>query len=360
MTTTTEFSVQYTQFLDSESQLSISEQQLKEKGINAASLLDFYQYMLLSRTFDTKAVALQRTGRLGTYPSCIGHEAISTAIGITMRSEDVFIPYYRDVSTLLIRGTKMEEILLYWGGDERGMDYSINREDFPFNVPIASQCLHSVGVAYAFKLRQQARVAVVVCGDGATSEGDFYEAINAAGVWQLPIVFVVINNQWAISVPRDKQSRCETLAQKAIAGGISGEQIDGNDSIATQVQLAKAIESARAGRGPHVIEAITYRLSDHTTADDASRYRADKEREEGWNKEPIKRLANFLIAQQYASEAQLQALQNLCSHEVEESVQRYLDTPAQPSSAMFEYMYKEMPEQLQQQLSKTSHNPKQS
>jgi len=209
-------------------------------------------------------------------------------------------------------------------------------------------------------LRQQARVAVVVCGDGATSEGDFYEAINAAGVWQLPIVFVVINNQWAISVPREKQSCCKTLAQKAIAGGISGEQIDGNDSIATQVQLAKAIESARAGRGPHVIEAITYRLSDHTTADDASRYRADKELEEGWDKEPIKRLANFLITQQYASESQLQALQDFCSHEVEESVQRYLDTPAQPNSAMFAYMYKEMPEQLQQQLSQLSHNPKQS
>ncbi|NQZ33095.1 MAG: pyruvate dehydrogenase (acetyl-transferring) E1 component subunit alpha [Oceanospirillaceae bacterium] len=354
MTTIAEFSVQYSQFLDSKSTLKITEEQLASHGINADTLLIFYKHMLLSRTFDTKAIALQRTGRLGTYPACIGQEAISTAIGLTMRSEDVFIPYYRDVSTLLIRGTKMEELLLYWGGDERGMDYSVNREDFPLNVPIASQCLHSIGVAYAFKLRQQPRVAVVVCGDGATSEGDFYEALNAAGVWQLPIVFVVINNQWAISVPRDKQSRCETLAQKAIAGGFSGEQVDGNDCIATQIQLEKAIASARAGNGPHLIEAITYRLSDHTTADDANRYRPIQELEQAQAREPIQRLANFLLERKYASESQLKEVQTQCTQAVEESVQRYLDMPPQPTSAMFEYMYQEMPEQLQQQLSQLS------
>lgn len=359
MTTIAEFNVQYCQYLDSHSQLTISAEHLASQGINAATLLDFYQHMLLSRTFDKKAIALQRTGRIGTYPSCMGQEAISTAIGVTMRPEDVFLPAYRDIATLFYRGTKMEEILLYWGGDERGMDFSVNREDFPLNVPIASQCCHSIGVAYAFKLRQQPRVAVVVCGDGGTSEGDFYEALNAAGTWQLPIVFVIVNNQWAISVPRHKQSRCETLAQKAIAGGFSGQQVDGNDSIATQLILAKAIASARAGDGPQLIEAITYRLSDHTTADDASRYRAEQELEDAWAKEPIQRLGNFLLAQQFASEQQLQDIKNQCSQAVEASVERYLNIKPQPSSAIFSYMYQEMPEQLKQQLSqqRDSHNP---
>ncbi len=357
MRTIANFTIYYFQTLNADAQLNISLQQLHSLGIQSADLINFYHAMLLVRTFDTKAIALQRTGRIGTYASCLGQEAISTAIGKAMRDSDVFLPGYRDAATLICRGAKIEELLLYWGGDERGMNFSYNREDLPYNVPIASQCCHSIGVAYAFKLRQQPRVAVVVCGDGGTSEGDFYEAINAAGTWQLPIVFVVINNQWAISVPRSKQSYCATLAQKAISGGFSGEQVDGNDIIGCYIRLQKAIENARDGKGPHLIEAITYRLADHTTADDASRYRAQAELAQAWQQEPIQRLQDFLINKKLATLASLAKIQAQCKEAVESSVNLYLNTELQPSSAMFDFMFKETPPLLKQQLSQLNRKP---
>ncbi|MGB1239105.1 MAG: pyruvate dehydrogenase (acetyl-transferring) E1 component subunit alpha [Pseudomonadales bacterium] len=347
MTTIAEFKIHYSQLLDEQAQCSNTLEQL---NLTCADLLRFYRSMVFARTFDTKAIALQRTGRLGTYASCLGQEAISCAIGLCMQQEDVFIPGYRDAATLLQRGAKVEELLLYWGGDERGMNFSVNREDLPYNVPISSQCCHAVGVAYAFKLRKQARVAVVVCGDGGTSEGDFYEALNAAGTWQLPIVFVVINNQWAISVPRSTQSSCKTLAQKAIAGGFSGEQLDGNDIIGCQQRLQQAIDSARSGNGPHLIEAISYRLTDHTTADDASRYREEHEVESAWQREPIERLARYLLENRLCDEAELAHVKSQCGQDIEAAVERYLALPEQPVEAIFEHMYSEMPEGLKAQL----------
>ena len=180
-------------------------------------MLPMYRNMLLTRLFDRKGVALQRTGQLGTYPSSLGQEATTVGIGAAMAREDVFLCSYRETGTLLVRGVRMSEILLYWGGDERGSDYAgpdAPREDFPIFVPIASQAPQAVGVAYAFKLRREPRVAVCVLGDGGSSKGDFYEALNAAGVWQLPVVFVIVNNQWAISVPRAGQSRARDARAK--------------------------------------------------------------------------------------------------------------------------------------------------
>ena len=188
--------------------------------------------MVLTRVFDKKAIALQRTGKMGTYPSSLGQEAISVAIGSVMQKDDVLFPYYREYGAQFLRGVTMTEIFQYWGGDERGMDYKGPQKDFPICVPIATHAPHAVGVAYAMKLRKEPRVAVFVCGDGATSKGDFYEAMNAAGLWKLPVVFVVNNNQWAISVRREIQTGCQTIAQKAIAAGFDGEQVDGNDIVA--------------------------------------------------------------------------------------------------------------------------------
>ena len=184
-------------------------------------LVRLYRQMVLTRLFDQKAVALQRTGRIGTYAPTLGQEAIGVAIGALMQAEDVLVPYYRDTAVQLMRGVKMEEILLYWGGDERGSAFAdpAVAEDFPLCVPIATQALHACGVASAFKIRGEHRVAVTTCGDGATSKGDFLEALNVAGAWQLPVVFVVNNNQWAISVPRRIQCGAPTLAQKAIGAG---------------------------------------------------------------------------------------------------------------------------------------------
>ena len=237
-------------------------------------LLALYRGMVLTRAFDLKAVSLQRTGRLGTYAVSLGQEAVAVGIASAMRQEDVLLPSYRDNGTLLWRGTKMEEILLFWGGDERGNLSSGPAHDFPYCIPVGSQAPQAAGVAYAFKLRKEPRVAVCLFGDGATSKGDVWEAMNFAGVHKLPLLFVANNNQWAISVPLKLQTASQTLAQKAIAAGFTGEQVDGNDVIAVRAAAEEAIAQARAGGGPRLIEALTYRLSDHTTADDAARYRS--------------------------------------------------------------------------------------
>ena len=344
------FRVGYTQYLDETGRLSDSLLQLSIMGVSSELLVEFYRWMLFTRTFDCKAIALQRTGRLGTYASCLGQEAVGAAIGKAMREEDVFIQAYRETAAVLIRGVKPEEILMYWGGDERGMDFQGPREDMPCTIPIASQCCHANGISYAMKLRKEPRVAVVVCGDGATSKGDFYESINAAGVWQLPVVFIINNNQWAISLPRDEQSSCETLAQKAIAGGISCEQVDGNDVIACYIKIKEAIDRARKGKGPYLIETISYRLSDHTTADDASRYRDEDNVGEAWLKEPMTRLRSLLLDEFIIDHTGTEQLEKECSDEIGAAVARYLAIPPASPIAMFEYLYETLPDHYLDQL----------
>ena len=233
-------------------------------------LISFYRAMVLARTFDLNAVSLQRTGRLGTYAVSLGQEAAAVGIASAMRPEDVLLPSYRDNGALIWRGVKLEDILTYWGGDERGSRSSGPVHDFPYCIPVASQAPHAAGVAYAFKFKKEPRVAVCLFGD-ATSKGDVWEAMNFAGVHKLPVVFVANNNQWAISVPLRLQTAAQTLAQKSIAAGFYGEQVDGNDVMAVRAAAEEAMAAARAGQGPRFIEALTYRLSDHTTADDAAR-----------------------------------------------------------------------------------------
>ncbi|NQZ93267.1 MAG: pyruvate dehydrogenase (acetyl-transferring) E1 component subunit alpha [Moritella sp.] len=344
------FRVGYTQYLDETGRLSESMEHLSIAGVSSELLVEFYRWMLFTRTFDCKAIALQRTGRLGTYASCLGQEAVGAAIGKAMRAEDVFIQAYRETAAVLIRGVTPEEILMYWGGDERGMDFKGPREDMPCTIPIASQCCHAVGISYAMKLRKEPRVAVVVCGDGATSKGDFYESVNAAGVWQLPLVFIINNNQWAISLPRDEQSSCETLAQKAIAGGVSCEQVDGNDVIACYIKIKAAIDRAREGQGPHLIETISYRLSDHTTADDASRYRSEDNVGEAWQKEPMTRLRSLLMDELIIDSAAIEQLEKECSEEIDAAVTRYLAIPPASPTTMFEYLYETLPDHYLDQL----------
>ncbi|ROR32860.1 pyruvate dehydrogenase (acetyl-transferring) E1 component subunit alpha [Inmirania thermothiophila] len=314
-----------------------------------ARLIPLYRAMVRARTFDAKAVALQRTGQLGTYASALGQEAIGVAVGSAMRPEDVLLPSYREHAAQLLRGVTMTELLLYWGGDERGSDFAGPREDFPVCIPVATHACHAVGVAYAFRLRGEARVAVAVMGDGATSKGDFYEALNAAGVWRLPLVVVVNNNQWAISVPRSRQSAAETLAQKAVAAGIHGEQVDGNDVVALRAALDEALGRARAGEGPSLVEALTYRLGDHTTADDASRYRDDDEVRRRWAEEPAARLRSHLVAVGAWGKADEEALLAEARAEVEQAVAAYLATPPPAPEAMFDHLHAELPAALARQ-----------
>jgi pyruvate dehydrogenase E1 component alpha subunit len=346
MTKVAEFTIEYTQFLDPSGRVVGS---LPEFARNPAALIPLYRAMVLTRRFDAKAIALQRTGRLGTFASSLGQEAVVVGLASAMRPEDVLLPSYRETGAQLYRGVSLDELLLYWGGDERGSDYAGPGHDFPISVPVASQCLHAAGVGYAFKLQREPRVAVCVCGDGATSNGAFYEAINCAGAWRVPAVFVINNNQWAISVPRMVQSAAETLAQKAIAAGIPGSQVDGNDVIAVRHGVAQALVRARAGEGPSVIEALTYRMSDHTTADDASRYRSAEAVSERWAADPIPRLRTYLVDAGAWTKADEERLVEEINGEIDGAVERYLKTKPQPPEAMFDYLYAELPRALAEQ-----------
>jgi len=347
--TVAQFEIRYTQYLDEHGRLADDAPPLAR---NLDRLLELYRHMLLTRLFDRKAVALQRTGQLGTYASSLGQEATSVGIGAAMARDDVLLPTYRETGAMLLRGVLMRELLLYWGGDEAGMAYSgpdAPSEDFPICVPIATHAPHAVGVAYAFKLRREPRVAVCVLGDGATSKGDFYEAVNAAGVFDVPLVFVIANNQWAISVPRSSQSRAETLAQKAIAAGIEGEQVDGNDLLAVHDAMTRALDKARGGGGPHLIEALTYRLADHTTADDARRYRPEEELERWRARDPLRRISTYLADAGVWSDEKDAALRAELSAKVDEAVAEYAATPPRPPESMFDYLFEKLPAALEPQ-----------
>jgi pyruvate dehydrogenase E1 component alpha subunit len=310
---------------------------------DTALLVSLYRAMVEARAFDLKAVSLQRTGRLGTYAVALGQEAAAIGIASAMRAEDVLLPSYRDNAALIWRGMKMEEVLLFWGGDERGNRSSGPAHDFPWCVPVASQAPHAAGVAYAFKLRRESRVAVCLFGDGATSKGDLFEAMNFAGVWKLPVVFVAVNNQWAISVPLKMQTAAQTLAQKAIAAGFCGEQVDGNDVIAVRAAADEAIAAARAGDGPRLIEAVTYRLGDHTTADDSARYRSPEEVKAHWKEEPIARLRAYLVGQKAWGKTDEEKLAAECQARVEAAIERYLANPPRAPESMFGHLYATLP-----------------
>ncbi|MEE8258764.1 MAG: thiamine pyrophosphate-dependent dehydrogenase E1 component subunit alpha [Sphingomonadales bacterium] len=313
-------------------------------------LKKLWQDMHFLRELDRRAVAMQRIGKMRTYPSSLGQEAVGIGAGSCLTEKDVLVPYYRGTGTMIMHGAKPHEILLYWGGDERGCDYQdpLAAEDFPIAVPIATQILHAAGVASAIKLRgEKGRAVLTEIGEGGTSEGEFYEGINAAGAWNLPMVTVINNNQWAISVPPELQTAAQTFAQKGIAAGIESLQVDGNDIIAVKDAVGGALEKARKGGGPTLIEAVCYRLSDHTTADDASRYHDQKTHDEAWQKEPLKRLSEYLISLGGVKEADLEKFLESIKAGVDKEVKLYLDiieNQPQPPEAMFDYLYETLPE----------------
>jgi pyruvate dehydrogenase E1 component alpha subunit len=315
-----------------------------------AALMPLYRAMVLTRAFDTKAIALQRSGRLGTYASAFGQEAVGVGVASAMGADDVLLPSFRDHGAQLWRGVTLEELLLYWGGDERGSNFAGPRNDFPVCIPVASQFPHAAGVALAITLRGGQGAAVALAGDGATSKGDFYEALNVVGVWRLPAIFVINNNRWAISVPREEQTAAETLAQKAIAAGLPGEQVDGNDVIAVRDATQRALERARAGEGGTLIEALTYRLGDHTTADDASRYRDEAEVEPWLENEPLRRLREYLKANSAWSDDREADLVTECEAEIESAAEAFLASHPEAPDAMFRYVHASLTPDLERQL----------
>lgn len=315
------------------------------------ALKSAYRAMVLTRTFDAKAVALQRTGRLGTYASSLGQEAVGVGVARAMIDQDVLLPSFREHGAQLVRGVTPVELLLYWGGDERGSNHAGPVKDFPVSIPVGSHAPHAAGVALALKLRGEEAAAVAIFGDGATSKGDVYEAMNFAGVWHLPVLFVVCNNEWAISVPRRAQTASQTLAQKAIAVGFEGEQVDGNDVLAVEFTVRRALERMRPGGGPHLIEALTYRLGDHTTSDDASRYRSDEIVSGHWKEDPIARLKTYLTEEGGWSVEDEEALLVACRQEIDLAVEKYLATESQAVESIFDYLYAELPLDLIRQRS---------
>ncbi|WMS88007.1 pyruvate dehydrogenase (acetyl-transferring) E1 component subunit alpha [Pleionea litopenaei] len=341
MTTVAKFDIKYIQYIDKDGKPTTKKLPKLAKDIDTLKTL--YRSMNRIRTLDTKAYALQRTGKMGTYPAALGQEAIGVGFGSALNKEDVLVPYYRGQAAMIEHGVRMEEVLLYWGGDERGSDYQNAREDFPIAVPIATQLLHAAGVAKAMQLKGEKRCVATEIGEGGTSEGDFYEAINVAGIWNLGVVFFINNNQWAISVPSEIQTACETYAQKAIAAGVECVQVDGNDIIAVRDAAEQAYKKAREGKGPTLIECISLRLCDHTTADDARRYRPEGELDEGWKAEPILRLRKYLESLDAWSEDEEKAMQEELAKEVQEAVDNYVNTPVDKPEAMFDYLYEELP-----------------
>lgn len=276
---------------------------LDEKGGLDASLMPslsdaeikrMYELLVLSRTFDHYALSLQREGRLGTYAPIVGQEASQVGSAFVLDKADWIFPSFREMGVYITMGYPLHLLFHYWAGDERGMRCPDNLNIFPVCVPVGTQVPHAVGAAMAAKYRGDKIAVACYFGDGGTSKGDFHEGLNLAGVYRLPVVFICQNNQWAISVPREKQSASKTLAQKALAYGFEGIQVDGNDIFAVYAATQSAVEKARRGGGPTLIECFTYRMSDHTTADDAARYRTQEEVEAWRSKDPILRLRLFM------------------------------------------------------------------
>ncbi len=255
-----------------------------------------YRHMVLTRQFDERMFKLQRQGRLGTFPRVAGQEGAHVGAALALRSEDWLVPAFRETGALMLRGIPMAQLLQYWSGDERGNGFPRSLQTLPIAIPVGTHMLHAVGIAWS--LRQSKREAAVLTffGEGATSEGDFSEAMNMAGVFQAPVVFFCQNNQYAISVPFTKQTAAPTVAQKALAYGMTGIRVDGNDVFAVYRVTLEALERARTGLGPTLIEAYTYRVTDHTTSDDARRYRSTEEVDKWKQCDPIERLGRYMRA----------------------------------------------------------------
>lgn len=316
-----------------------------EPQVPGDELRRLYKTMLASRRLDERCLMLQRQGRMGTYGPSKGQEAASLGVAYALRPSDWFVPAFRETAGILWRGWPMHTWMLFWGGHEAGNEIPEGVNDLPTCVPIASQCQYGMGVAWGCKLRGEGQVAAVFCGDGATSEGDFHEAMNFAGVYNLPLVMVVQNNHWAISIPRSAQTASQTIAQKALAYGIDGIQVDGNDILAVIVAAQEALEKARTGGGPTLIEAVTYRLSMHTTADDPKKYRKEEEVREWEPREPLPRFTKYLEKKKLLTDKIQKVIDEEIKAELDEAV-RYYESYAIDPLGFFDHMYAELPPDL--------------
>ncbi len=319
-----------------------------EPKIPDADLRRLYKTMLASRRLDERCLMLQRQGRMGTYGPSKGQEAASLGAIYCLEPTDWLIPAFREIAGMLWRGWPMHTWMQYWGGFEAGNCPPAGVNDLPTCVPIASQCQYGMGVAWGLKLQGKGRVAMAFCGDGATSEGDFHEAMNFAAVYNLPMIMVIQNNHWAISIPRKCQTAASTLAQKAVAYGMDGIQVDGNDLLAMVVATREAVEKARTGGGPTLIEAVTYRLAMHTTADDPKKYRSESEVKEWEPRDPLPRFQKYLQSKGLLDERVQKVIDEEIAAELEQAVKNYESYTFDPIE-FFDYQYAELTPDLASQ-----------
>ena len=341
-----EFKVEYLQILDENGNC---DEALMPK-LSDDEIKKIYEMLVLVRVFDQKAFNMQRQGRLGTYIQFKGQEACQVGAAYSLKDDDFIFPMYRNSGMLIARKHPMVQVLQYWNGDERGMKSPSNVNNFPIAIPVGTQEIHAVGAAWAAKLRGTKQIAATFFGDGATSKGDFHEAMNFAGVFQIPVIFVCENNQYAISVPRKKQTHSETIAQKAIAYGFEGIQVDGMDVFAVHKATKDAVEKARSGKGPTLIECFTYRMADHSTSDDASKYRPKEELEEWAKKDPIERLEKHMRKKNMLDDAYKENALAKSKEIVEKAVTEFEKLPAPDPKDIFKYVFAEMTPQQKEEM----------
>jgi pyruvate dehydrogenase E1 component alpha subunit len=310
---------------------------------------EIYELMVLARTFDDLALKLQREGRIGTYPPSRGQEATQVASAYALGANDWLFPAFRECGAYITRGWPMDMQYQYWAGDDRGSKLPEDNHIFSISIPVGTQVPHAVGFAWAAKLRGDKIAVLVYFGDGATSEGDVHEGMNFAGVFKVPIVLLCQNNQWAISVPRSRQTAAKTLAQRAFSYGFEGIQVDGNDVFAVYKATKDALDKARSGNGPTLVECVTYRMADHTTSDDAQRYRTSQELEEWTKRDPIERLRKYMEKNNLWNKEYEQKVQTEASEKVRVAVEKFESVKPEDIRDMFAWTYAEMPPNLRKE-----------
>jgi len=341
------YRIEYLSILDEKAKLDKD----LEPDLDKDFLLKIHRGMLLGRRFDERLLQLQRQGRMGTFAPIQGQEASQIGAVAALEDSDWLVPSFREMAAELWRGKKMEKVILLYAGYNEGAEIPNDQNNLPVAIPVGTQTLHAAGIAYAMKYRGTKEVAMAFFGDGATSEGDFHEALNFAGVFQVPAVFVCQNNHWAISIPRNKQTRSKTLAQKALAYGIPGIQVDGNDVLAVYSAAKEAVDRARAGGGPTLIECVTYRMSVHTTADDPKRYRQENEVQEWVAKDPLVRFQKYLKGKKVLTNKKIEVIEEEIRQEIKEAVEKTekrMEEIGDPL-LMFDHIFAALPPYLQEQ-----------
>lgn len=339
--------VEHLQILDEEGRF---DEKLGTGLLADEQVVFLYEKLIEYRKLDEIAFTLQRSGRMFTYPQNKGQEACALGSGFALRKGiDFLVPCYRENAALFLHGLPPELIFLHWMGDERGNIIPPGVNVSPIAIPIGTQMLHATGIAWAYKMRKEDRVVCTYFGDGATSEGDFHEAMNFATAFKVPCIFFCQNNQWAISVPREQQMASETVAQKAFAYGARTIQVDGNDLFAVYKATLDAREHARAGEGVTFIEAVTYRLADHTTADDARRYR-DADEVNAWQqRDPAIRLRKYLEAKGLWDDAKQHAAEERAKAFAADIVKKSEGIAKPDASEMFDFLFAQIPDELRRQ-----------